>query len=603
MVRRKALVIGAQTGRLTGVQNDVETMTNLLSERRFTIDCRTGERATRDGILDAFERLITDARSADATVVYFSGHGTRAEADTPAGNPLPALQFIVPTDYDESRPGDFRGITALELSVLLARLTEKTRNATVIFDCCHAGHMVRDNSLRMKALPHPSYLDVGEHLGILRARGLPVDLPDVVANPWLVRLDACAPWQSAFEYRRRDGLTAGVLTDSLKLCVEQIGTARVPWSLVVQSVRNRVSTLFLGQRPEVSGPTRRFLFETDEAGGGNALAAVHIVADRLTLPGAALLGVMPGDRLGLTPAGVPAATTGTTVAHATVTKTDGVTAEAIVEMCDGHAALPVPVVAHPLVMAAPRDTVRVLGEGALADLTSAAIDAVPGLRASRDGEPVGGDAVLAEVEVGESIALWDGGSEPLVRTSASPEDVDGLVAVLRRLAHTARLRRLAPAAGEELTDPFVVELGRVVDGDPEPLPATGALLRVGEAIYLTLRNDGDRQLFFHVFDLGVAGATTLVTARDPSGLRVRHKHAEVLGARDRGGFEGIRLDWPAGVPMTDPRPESILVIVTATAHDLSLLTHEGVGGTARTVAPGGRFAVVRFDYVLSPGPA
>ena len=625
-MRRTALVIGSQTGKLSGVHNDVATMTTLLTERGFDVDCRTEKDATQEGIREGCERLITDARDGDATVIYYSGHGAKAQVNTRAGNPLPDLDFIVPTDYDASGPGDFRGITALELSVMLARLTERTHNATVILDCCHSGHMVRDNDLRVKAYPHPTYLDVGEHVGMMRALGLQIELPHVVANPWAVRLLACAPWESAFEYTSK-GQSTGILTDSLRHCLALAGPARVPWRMLIQGVRNRVSTLAFGQRPEVAGPARRYLFDLEETRGGIALTAVQSAPDRLTLPGAALLGVAPGDQFGITPSGEIAATDATMVARATVTRTDGITVQAAFDLCDGHDTLPPMVEAHPLVTAATSRPVLVRGSGALADHVHGAVDAAPGLRAVLNAEQVGTDAVLAEVEVGASISLWDGKSEPLVRVPANQAGADRIVDELRRLARTEGLLRLAPGAGEELTDPFTVEWGRVVDTVPEPLPPSGTMLHVGEPIYVRLRNDSERTLYFFVFDLGVAGAVTLITARDPGGLRLGPEQEYILGERDRGTLEGSPLLWPDAVPTSDPRTESMLVIVTTAPQDLSVLTHEGAGtvvargqtplsraladamGAAATRdwravdEPSAKYAVKRLDWALSPEAA
>jgi hypothetical protein len=622
-VTRRALLIGSETGELSGVHNDVEVMTALLTQRGFEIDCRTGSDATRAGILDGYEQLIV--RAGEAGVVYFSGHGGLARVLAPDGNPRRELQFIVPTDYHASAPGDFRGITAIELSVLQARLTRRTRNVTVILDCCHAAHMSRRPDLRVRALYHPTYLDVAEHDRMLRALGLPEDLTDPVSNPDAVRLVACAPWESAYEYTNDTGLRIGIFTDSLRIALDEAGPARVAWNALVQRIRGRVSALF-GQRPEVEGPARRLLFQLEEGRTGHTFGVVRPLPDRVSLPGAALLGIRPGDQFAITAAGVAEATEATTVARATVNGTDGVTVHASFELCDGHQDLPAVTEAHPLVTSTFRSTVLVRGEGALAEQTRAAVNAVPILHASVPDEPAGTDPVIAEVTVGDTLVLWDGGSEPLVTVPADAGAVSRIVADLGLLGRTAALRRLAPGTGEELTDPFTVEWGRVTDSGTEALPPSGALLHAGEPLYLRLRNDSHRNLYFFAFDLGVGGAVTLVTASDRGGLRVEPKQEYVVGERADGLLKGSRLVWPAGVPTADPRPETVLVIVTAAPQDLSVLTHEGISGSStrglsslqRAIVAalgGGRrdwstvdgqavpYAVVRLDCELSAAPA
>src|SRR5690606_2717594 len=221
----KALLIGAETGGLSGVHNDVATMETILAERGFTVEVRREQDATQAGIRDGLTRLVSEARSDDAVVLYFSGHGNVARVLSPNGIELPERRFIVPTDYEESSPGDFRGITATELSVWVARLTEQTKNVTVILDCCHAARMVRDLDLKVKAWPRPTYLDVAEHTGMLRALGLPVDILHPIENPYALRFAACRPEQSAFEYTAHDGRRAGIFTDSLRAALEEAGPA------------------------------------------------------------------------------------------------------------------------------------------------------------------------------------------------------------------------------------------------------------------------------------------------------------------------------------------------------------------------------------------
>lgn len=578
---RRALVIGAQTGELKGVHNDVATMTALLREREFAVDSRHGADATQQGIRDGYDKLIEDAKKDDAVVVYYSGHGARAEVNTPNGNPLPPLQCIVPTDYHESRPGDFRGITAQELSVRLARLTEKTRNVTVILDCCHAGHMSRDHKYQPKGHPYPTYLDIAEHLGIERQLGLRLDLPHVESNPHAVRLLACAPWESAFE-QISHGQPAGLLTDAFRHGLAVAGDARVPWNLLIQRIRSRVGVLQFGQRPDVAGPSRRWLFETDEPRGGTAFAvrqhrsgapAVH---GKLTLPGAGLLAVAPGDTFGLTAADTPA-TEETIVATATVTGTDGVTVHATYDLRAGRTALPLDLEAHPLTVSAPRNPVIVRGDDATAAEMRAAVDATPGLRAVTGTDGLGVDPPIADLTIEDRIYLWDGGSDPLTSAPVTEAGIEWIAGNLRRLARTAGLRRLEPGPGSALTDPFTVEWGRVVGGHEEPIPPVDARLHVDDPVFIRLRNDSERILYFHVFDLGVAGAVTLISANDPGGLRLLQNAEYIIGERDRGGLEGSPLTWPADVATTCPRRESLLVIVTTDWQDLSVLGHGGIG--------------------------
>ena len=120
----------------------------------FTLQLCKGLNATRNGILAKYDELIQNTAFNDATVIYYSGHGGLAV--NPKYQPMEDLgvlspryhQFIVPVDMEETNDEDFRGITSLELSKLLAELTSRSKNVTIIMDCCHSARMSRDLELR-----------------------------------------------------------------------------------------------------------------------------------------------------------------------------------------------------------------------------------------------------------------------------------------------------------------------------------------------------------------------------------------------------------------------------------------------------------------------
>lgn len=265
-MRHVALLIGAQTYDLTGVGNDVDTMSELLGRRGFTSTRCEGPLATRAGILDAYERLIRDTRPDDAVVVYYSGHGGLAVAPpalAPAGRTaLPRLQFIVPTDYAESTSSDFRGITAAELSVLLVRLANRTDNITVVLDACHAAHLSRGDDLLVKALRQRAFLDVAEHLSRQRRRGLHPEVRHVLGNQSAVRVVACGRDRSAYEYTDRAGRRVGVFTEAVARTLAETGDQQATWAGLLPRIRARVSAVVPWQRPEAEGPAQRLLFRS-----------------------------------------------------------------------------------------------------------------------------------------------------------------------------------------------------------------------------------------------------------------------------------------------------------------------------------------------------
>jgi hypothetical protein len=66
---RRALLIGAPTGGLRGVERDLEQMGELLTAHQFHCETCVGPAATRDGILSAISSLAEN--STGTTVVSF----------------------------------------------------------------------------------------------------------------------------------------------------------------------------------------------------------------------------------------------------------------------------------------------------------------------------------------------------------------------------------------------------------------------------------------------------------------------------------------------------------------------------------------------------
>ena len=159
-------LIGA--AELQGPENDIRGYKSVLEERfGFSsehIVLLLNEAATRQAILDAIAALTDRVLDDDIVVIAYSGHGSQrpeirlaaapvlwAEA---VGKEADGLQeTLVP--YDSGRgTHPSRDITDSELHALLARLTTRTANVTVILDCCHCAGALRDAfGNRVRGLP------------------------------------------------------------------------------------------------------------------------------------------------------------------------------------------------------------------------------------------------------------------------------------------------------------------------------------------------------------------------------------------------------------------------------------------------------------------
>lgn len=87
-------------------------------------------KATADDIREGLRWLASSA-DIDATVlIFFSGHGGRAEGDTGAGN------YLIPFDCDPHNL-DATALSGKELTELLHNI--QARRLLVLFDCCYSG--------------------------------------------------------------------------------------------------------------------------------------------------------------------------------------------------------------------------------------------------------------------------------------------------------------------------------------------------------------------------------------------------------------------------------------------------------------------------------
>ena len=577
-VTARALLVGSQLAPLTGVGNDLDLMHGLLASRGFAdADIRRLEdgTATRDGILAAFGDLAGQTAAGDPVVVHYSGHGGLA-IDT--ADPSRTAQYIAPTDFEQSTPGDFRGITSEELSVLLATVTSRTTNVTVILDCCHSAQMVRTPAHVAKAIPGATYVDVTAHNekvhAFLGPRGL---VADVDENRHAVRLAACATMQSTYEFEER-GEQYGMFTFFLADVLGRSGAVPLTWSALIPAVRRWIRLFFAEQSPEAEGPGDRLVFSGESGDVTGVLAAERTPAGA-RLDGGRIAGVEVGDRYAALPTGDPDITH--LVAKLAVRSVTDTGAEADVTLEPVQAELPRIADARPVARAMPTFPVVVASDPALDPVRTAAAASLY-VRPVADAPDEPG---LAWVDPDPAGMLLRDAVGPL--TEPGPVDDAGVRVLVRDLERLARARQLrdldggAPALGAA----FDVSWGTVESGALIPSPATGATLFIGESIYVTLANAGPTTLFAYVFSIDGGGAITLLTPNDPNGIALVQGQERTVARRTvRGEIVGLALGWPDGVLRVRPRPESLLVLALTAATDLRMLAQDGVQGPPRAGA-------------------
>ena len=622
-MRKRALLIGSQTGALRGVHADVELMAGLLGSFGFEATTLIRTQATCDGIRDAYRGLIEDTAAGDAAVIFYSGHGGRFKNPAAAQDPSEPrwLQYLCPTDIDD-RGGAFRGLLAEELSQLQWALTDKTDNVTTILDCCHSARMSRDPAVLPKARERAGafpWASVRAAWQGLRMHPVAADA-NVESNPSAIRVVACAPDESAFELQTT-GIRGphGALTSELARILRQPGSEALTWQGLIGLLRPAVMDLVASQRPEVEGPVDRYLFQTRER---QAIGVLPVLVDGSAafLEGARLFGIGQDDTYAIVaPGGDPGAPLAIAVVDAIV----GARARLRLDTVR-PSDLPAGAEAHPREVALGRRPVAVVpATGPDARQVADALARSPHLRLAVSGEPV-----IATVRLDEDgMRVLDAQGEPL-SAAAHPvtgSAIDLLGADLQRLARGAHLRNVASGTGEaKLADEVAFEYSLLAGGVERPLARSGEHLFNGDQVVVRIRNRSAAKRYVSVFDVGLRGAITLLTTAEPAGIGIGPGDSyELYRLPATNVLAGVELFWPDDLPAGLPRPEMFVSIVTDQPQDLTRLAQGGArfrdaarGGSSlqrlvedlavgvRDARPPGqpvsvvRYRIDRFDFYL-----
>lgn len=158
--------------RLHGPANDVALLRTTLRDYLGVPDGQIttlvgwpadhAQRPTRANILGHLERLARETPRGGRVVFLFAGHGSQAP-DQSRGDELDRLdELMLPADVERWDLGQGRvpgSITDDEVRTAFAALSARGVSTWALFDCCHAGTMVRGEQTRMRELP-PSDLGV-----------------------------------------------------------------------------------------------------------------------------------------------------------------------------------------------------------------------------------------------------------------------------------------------------------------------------------------------------------------------------------------------------------------------------------------------------------
>ena len=130
---------------LRGCVNDVQSLFSALINKfgfkqgdnmRMLVD----ERATKAGILDRLNWLVSQAEHGDLCVFQYSGHGSQVPSRSDSGEVDGLDEIICPVDLN----WDNGYITDNQLGEIMDSIANKGATPIFIFDSCHSGTITRD---------------------------------------------------------------------------------------------------------------------------------------------------------------------------------------------------------------------------------------------------------------------------------------------------------------------------------------------------------------------------------------------------------------------------------------------------------------------------
>lgn len=532
-------------------------MRACLEDFEFECQVLTAAQATRADILAAYRQLIEASEPTDAAVIYFSGHGGLVTHSEHPPCHASKTQFLVPSDYEQDPEAPFLGITDWELSHYLALLTQKTQNATVILDCCHAGSMSR-NAFTARNI-HMQQRNLTRHLEQVAAELGTGNLP-TETNPHAVRLAATRPETQAFEYPSTRFGQVGLFTEALVDVLKAVRGKEVTWERLFRQVREWVLGQEPRQRPCLEGPGQRVLFETRALAcqqgptffyhQPHPTSPSHLPA----LRGGYLADIREGDIYDLA-APVPR-TAKVRTAHADL---------ALLELeGDGWIQPGTPALLRQ--RSQPRQPVQ---------MDATATNFLPllsndlSLKAWQQGDSM--PPVAHVSKIAGQFEVRDRDRELLIFPTPSPHQV---LQVLQQCAKAQALLSLVQTM-QEPNAAFRLEetWGLVQNGQPYPLP-NGYCLQNGDCFFLELTNAGQEPMWVNIINIGVGKATSLLNQSTlTTGIHLLPGQSQCLGHSPYKGLVGLEVSWPKAVPAVGIRSEWVMVVASSVPMDLSMVQY------------------------------
>lgn len=188
----------------------------------------TNEQATRQAIINGFEKHLCKADSDDVVLFYYAGHGSQQKVPE-------AFSHLEADNYNEtlicydSRTKDNWDIADKELAYLISQVSKNNPHTLVILDCCHSGTGTRDSEIVRQApgderqRPWDSFIFAKDSVALEKlaaANNQDKKMKWRGFQAKHIAIAACRSYETAKEYTSVDGQRRGAfsyfLTETLK---------------------------------------------------------------------------------------------------------------------------------------------------------------------------------------------------------------------------------------------------------------------------------------------------------------------------------------------------------------------------------------------------
>ncbi len=285
---------------LQGSKNDAIAIQSLIVSKfgfnSKNISTLFDQQATRKGILDGINDLLTKSAPGDIAFIYYAGHGSEMynslsfESDKKD-------QTIVPNNATWDK--NVSDIRDKELSRIFTRFIDKQVKLTVIFDCCHSGSLSRGidiSATTFRSTPPPTGTAIDA-----KDAYRPDTIPEMRSGKYFMILSAAQSDEKAAEGKDDNKVQHGVFTSALLDAINQQSVDASAQS-IFESVRAIIHNNGYTQEPVIGGNSGRldetlFGMKKGMVSDYSVISVSGMIGSQVELQGGYAIGLMKENEL------------------------------------------------------------------------------------------------------------------------------------------------------------------------------------------------------------------------------------------------------------------------------------------------------------------